>query len=182
MSDQPSAVAEVAKLAKILSIVLCILLHIFSGGVFNPPYNPPRSPAHSAGRTKEAHKSRLESDQNFDHFLDSIFDRFGVVLGRQVGLIFGTFGGQDRASSLQNASCKLINIKNVNFHQILRPLVPERKLGAQDGLQNASRSAPDGSKRFLKSIFFALENCSKFGLVLGPILVDFGLPIGGQKT
>ena len=97
-------------------------------------------------------------------------------MGRQVGVIFGTFGAQDRPRSVQNASCKLINIKNVNFHQILRPLVRERKFGAQDGLQNASRSAQDGSKRLLKSNFFALENLLKFGVVLGPILVDFGPP------
>ena len=94
VSDPKSAVAEVAKLAKILSIVLCILLHIFSGGVFYPPYNPPRSPAHSAGRTQEARDRRLEIDQNFDHFLDSIFDRFWVVLGCQLGVIFGTFGSE----------------------------------------------------------------------------------------
>ena len=31
------AVAEVAKGAKILAIDLCILLHIFFGGVFGPP-------------------------------------------------------------------------------------------------------------------------------------------------
>ena len=85
-----------AKGAKILAIVLCILLQIFFGGVFRPPYNPPRRPAHSAGRAQEAPGGRLEIDQNFDHFLDSIFDRFWAVLGRQVGVIFGTFGAQDR--------------------------------------------------------------------------------------
>ena len=52
--------------------------------------------------------------------------------------------------------------------------LPERNFGPQDGLQNAPRSAQDGSKRLLKSNFFALENRLKFGLVLGPILVDFG--------
>ena len=57
VSDHRVAVAEVAKLAKILSIVLCILLHIFSGGVFYPPYNPPRSPAHSAGPTQKARRA-----------------------------------------------------------------------------------------------------------------------------
>ena len=49
-------------------------------------------------------------------------------------------------------------------------------MGSQDGLQNAPRSAQDGSKRLLKSNFFALENRLKFGLVLDPILVGFGLP------
>ena len=53
---------------------------------------------------QEARTGRLEIDQNFDHFLDSIFGRFGVVLGRQVGVIFGTFGAQDAPSSVQNAS------------------------------------------------------------------------------
>ena len=65
-------------------------------------------------------------------------------------------------------------MKNVNFHQILRPLIPERKFGPQDGLQNAPRSAQDGSKRLLKTNFFAAQNHLKFGLVLASILVDFG--------
>ena len=120
---------------------------------------PPRIPP---GRPQKHVPSAFFSDQNFDHFLVSIFDRFGLVLGRQLGLIFGTFGGQDAPSSVQNASWKLFNIKNVNFHQILRPLLRERKFGAQDGLQNAPRSAQDGSKRLLKSNFFALENRLKF--------------------
>ena len=55
-----------------------------------------------------------------------------------------------------------------------RPRVPERHIGAQDATQNAPRSTPDGPKRLLKSNFFAFENRLKFGLVLGPILVDFG--------
>ena len=98
------AIAEVAQVAKSLAEVLCILLQIFFGGVFNPPCNPPRGPAHSAGRTPKARPGRLEMDQNVEHFLDSIFGRFGVVLGRQVGVIFGTFGGQDRPRWVQNAS------------------------------------------------------------------------------
>ena len=70
----------------------------------------------------------------------------------------------------------------MNFHQILRPLVPERKIGRQDGLQNVPRSTQDGSKRLLKSIFYALENRLKFGLVLGAILGRFWLPNPSQKT
>jgi hypothetical protein len=65
-------------------------------------------------------------------------------------------------------------MKNVDFHQILRPLIPERKFGLQDGLQNAPRSAQDGSKTLLKTNFFALENRLKFGLVLAPISIDLG--------
>ena len=122
-----------------------------------------------------------KNDQNFDLFLTSIFGRFGAVLGRQVGVIFRTFGGQDGPSSVQNASWKPIHIKNVNFHQILRIPIPERCFGPQDGLQNAPRSAQDGSKRLLKTNFFALENRLKFGRVLGPILVDFGSSLGAQN-
>ena len=72
-------------------------------------------------------------------------------------------------------------MKNLKNHEILRLLIPERHLGTQDGSQNALRSAQDGSKRLLKSNFFALENRLKFGLVLGPILVDFGSSLGGPK-
>ena len=69
----------------------------------------------------------------------------------------------------------------MNFHQILCPLIPERILGSQDALQNAPRSVQDGSKRLLKSIFFALENRSEFCLVLGSILIDFGAQNGPKK-
>ena len=56
--------------------------------------------------------------------------------------------------------------------------VRERTFQSQDGPQNGPRSAQDGSKRLLKTTFFALENRLNFGLVLGPILVDFGLLFG----
>ena len=73
-------------------------------GIFHPPCFPPKSPTQSAGPPPRARKRPLEIDQNFDHFLTSIFGRFGVVLGRHLGVIFGTFGGQVRPSSAQNAS------------------------------------------------------------------------------
>ena len=94
--------------------------------------------------------------------MTSIFARFGVVLGRHLGVIFGTFGGQVGLSSAQNESCKLISIKNMNFVLVLRFPIPERFFVPQDGDQNAPRSGQDGSKRLLKSIFFALENRLKF--------------------
>ena len=134
VSDHRVAVAEVAKGAKILAEVLCILLQIFFGGGLFSPYNPPRGPAHSAGLTQEAHGGRLGIDRKLGHFLDSIFDRFWVVVGRQVGVVLNLFGNQVRPSSVQNASWKLINIKNVNCHQTLRPLAPERISGCQGGL------------------------------------------------
>ena len=112
-------------------------------------------------------KIRLVVDQNFNRFWTSILDRFWVVLGCQVGVIFSTFGGQDGPSSVQNASWKRINIKNVNFHQTLRLPIPQRSGGPQDDLQNDPRSAQDGSKRLLKSNFFALENRLNFGCLLG---------------
>ena len=56
-----------------------------------PPYNPPRRPAHSAGPAKMDRGNRLLCDQNFDHFLTSIFVRFGVVLGRHLGSHFRLF-------------------------------------------------------------------------------------------
>ena len=107
-------------------------------------------------------KIRLVFDQNFDHFLTSIFGRFGVVLGRQVGVIFGPFGGQVGPSSVQKASWKRIIIKNVNFHETLRLPIPQRFLEPQDAAQNAPRSAQDSPERLLKSNFFALEHRLKF--------------------
>ena len=67
-------------------------------------------------------------------------------------------------------------MKNVNLALVLRNPIPERDFGPQDGLQNAPRSAQDGSKRVLESNFFALENRLKFRLVLGSDFGRFGLP------
>ena len=75
--------------------------------------------AHSAGLTQKAHSGRLVFDANFDHFLDSIFDRFGVVLGRQVGVIFGTLGGQ---VGLPSVICS----KNVIFEKTSAVLATAR--------------------------------------------------------
>ena len=64
--------------------------------------------------------------------------------------------------------------RNITFSNTFGVFLP------QDGSQNAPRSAQDGPKRLLKSFFFALENRLKFGLVLGSILVDLGLPKRSQ--
>ena len=119
---------------------------------FTPLVFPPRAP-----RSPPGHAPKPENP-----LLKSILKRFWVVLGRPLGVILGTFGGQDAPSSVKNASWKCINIKNVNFHQILRFPIPERKFGPQDALQNAPRSAQKGSKRLLKSNFFALESRLNF--------------------
>ena len=69
---------------------------------------------------------------------------------------------------------KACQLQKRDFSPNTRPRVRERKFQSQDGLQNAPRSAQDGSKRLLKTNFFAVENRLKFGVVLAPILVDFG--------
>ena len=98
------ASAEVAKGAKILAIDLCILLQIFFGGVFRPPYNPPQEASAfrwigpSGAQNSSCFGSKFRSI--FDVDVWSIWGRFG----RQVGVILGTFGGQDRSRSVQNAS------------------------------------------------------------------------------
>ena len=88
-------------------------------------------------------------------------------LGLQVGVIFGPFGGQVRPSCVQNASWKLINIKNVNFHETLRLPIPQRFLEPQDGAQNGPRRPQEA----LEDDFLALGNGLKICVVLG---VDFG--------
>ena len=156
-------------------------LPLRGGRRISPPYNPPRRPAHSAGPAEVAHKIRLVVDQNFNRFLTSIFGRFWVVLGRQVGVIFGPFGDPVGPSSVQNASWKRISIKNVNFHETLRLPIPQRFLEPQDGAQNGPRSAQDGPKRLLKTIFWLLKIVFKFVSFGVSILVDFG-PSKPPKT
>ena len=156
------AVAEVAKVAKILAIDLCILLQIFFGGIFIPPCSPSRSPAHSAGLPQKLRSDGPCCDQNFDQFLTSIFFRFWAVLGCHLGVIFGTFGVQVAPSSVLNAFRKLIFVKNVKTHETLRLPMSQGFAPPQDGFQNAPRSAQEGSKRLLKSNFFALENRLEF--------------------
>ena len=129
--------------------------------VFSPPYNPPRRPAHSAGPAQVDRSERLFFDQNFDHFLTSIFGRFGVVLGRHLGVIFGLFGVQVGPSSVQKTCLESLSSslsKTFVTHQMICFPKPERFWGPQDGLPNASRLAPDGYKRLLKINGFPLEN------------------------
>ena len=71
---------------------------------FSPPLFSPQEPNAVRRAVPMNHPKRLFFDQNFDHFLTSILDRFWVVLGRPLGVIFGTFGGQVGPSSVQNAS------------------------------------------------------------------------------
>ena len=97
---------------------------------------------------KKKNPARIKFDQNFDRFLTSIFGRFGVVLGCQVGVILGTFGGQDRPRSVQNASWKPINIKNVIFHQTLARVYGSAYLEpkmASKTVQDRPKTAPRGS-------------------------------------
>ena len=159
--------------AESLAEVFCILLHIFFGGVFYTPLYLPKRPAHSAGPPQKLHPPALFFYQNFNQFLASIFYRFLIVLGWHLGVIFGTFGSQVEPSSLQNAFWKLIFCKNVNFPQILRFPIRKRFVGPQDDLQNASRSAQDGSKTVLKSVFLDVKNNLNFCLVSGLVFHGF---------
>jgi len=57
---------------------------------------------------------------------------------------------------------------------------PERFCGPQDGFQNAPRSAQAGSKRLLKSNFFAFDNyLNQFSMRFGCHLGRFGRPKWG---
>ena len=73
-------------------------------GVFSPPLFSPQEPNAVRRAAKMNLKIRLVVDQNDDQFLISIFDRFGIVLGCHLGVIFGILGGQVGPSSVQNAS------------------------------------------------------------------------------
>ena len=91
-------------------------------------------------------------------------------MGCHLGVVFGLLDGQVRPKSAQNVCRKLINIKDVNFHQILRPLIPERYCVPQDVLQNVPRSPQDGSKTVLEGHFGHVKTRTDFLCVLGPIL------------
>ena len=61
-----------------------------------------------------------------------------------------------------------------DFSPRTRPRVRERKFPSQDGLQNAPRSAQDGSKTVLEGHFGHVKNRTDFGCVLASILDHFG--------
>ena len=126
--------------------------------------DPPIIPPGGQRIPQVIHKIRLVVDQNFvfrkclacirfRKNLGSLWGRLGAKLGSFLALL----AGQDGPSSVQNASWKLIDIKNVNFHQTLCLPIPQRFLEPQDASLNAPRSAQDGSKRLLKSIFLLLK-------------------------
>ena len=69
----------------------------------------------------------------------------------------------------------------MNFPQILRFPIRKRFVGPQDDFQNASRSAQDGSKTVLKSVFLDVKNNLNFCLVSGLVFHGFGRPQGTRK-
>ena len=69
----------------------------------------------------------------------------------------------------------------MNFPQILRFPIRKRFVGPQDDLQNASRSAQDGSKTVLKSVFLDVKNNLNFCLVSGLVFHGFGEAIRHPK-
>ena len=154
------------------SLVLCI---------FHPPCFPPKSPTQSAGPRPKTHKPPLEIDQNFDHFLTSFWDRFWVVLRRQVGVIFGTLGGQDGPRSIQNASWKPISIQNVIFYQtharVYRSVILEPKMASKMP-QDRPKTAPRGSWR---AYFSLLQIVSNFDSFWAPIWSIWGSQIPPKK-
>ena len=86
---------------------------------------------------------------------------FLPILGRFEVPSWGHFRPVWRPSSVKFGPKRVLETyqhEKRDFSPNTRPRVPERKFGPQDGLQNAPRSAQDGSKRLLKSNFFALEN------------------------
>ena len=87
---------------------------------------------------------------------------------------FRPFGRPSSAKFGPKPFLKACQHQKRDFSPNTRPRVPERHIGAQDGLQNVPRSAQDSPKRLLKTKFFAVENRVMFCLVLAPILVDFG--------
>ena len=70
------------------------------------------------------------------------------------------------------------SLQNVNFYEILGIPTRKRLPGPQDEAPNRPRSAQDDPKTVLDADFEHLKHCIKFGLVLGPILDQFGVPKG----
>ena len=164
MSDSKEQALE-SKLSNIFGLICVVLFfigplkpeveekvsehHLFSVlCIYHPPCFPPKSPTQSAGPLQKCNPTPLEIDQNFDYFLTSFLDRFWVVLGCHLGVIFGTFGGQDAPSSVKSASWKPIHIKNVIVHQTHARVYRSANLGAKMASkmpQDRPKTAPRGS-------------------------------------
>ena len=62
-------------------------------GVLSPPFIPPRAPRSPPGRAWER-AIWIFSDQNFDHFLNSVLNRFWVVWGCHLEVMVCHVGSQ----------------------------------------------------------------------------------------
>ena len=90
----------------------------------------------------------------------SFWSRFWRLLGPFWPPFWGRFRPFWRPSSAKfgpKPVLKACQLQKRDFSPNTRPRVPERHIGAQDDTQNAPRSAQDGSKRLLKSIFSLLK-------------------------
>ena len=90
-----------------------IMLHSISSRSIVLPYGkyrveptplPPDLVSHHFPRGSWAPKNRPKIDPKIYQKFDDDLDRFRVVLGCQLGVIFGLFGAQVRPSSVQNTS------------------------------------------------------------------------------
>ena len=126
--------------------------------------------AHSVGPTPKAHPGRLVCDQNFHHFLDSIFDRFGVVLGRQVGsfsaLLAPKLSQVVSKSRLARLSLSKTLIFTKHYACRYRSTIFHPKMTSK-----WPKLGPRRLQEALENDFLAVEHRLKIGLVLD---VDFG--------
>ena len=139
-------------------------------GNFNPPYIPPKRPTQSAGPPPKVRQRPLFSMQ----ILISFRHRLLVDLGSFWGGILGSFS----ALLAARLGFRVRFCAKRCFLKKRAPCGPQHDFGGP----SAPRSAQDGSKRLLKSNFFALENRLKIGLVLGCDFDGFWLPNPTQKT
>ena len=113
-------------------------------------------------------------NQNFNQFSVSILDRFGVVLGPQLGVIFGQISSPNRLGTGFTSKTPMFTKQYENQYKINKnaPRAPPKTT------QNRPKSVPRGD-------FFALKCRPRFGIdfgaILAPKMPPFGQPFGDQN-
>ena len=119
-------------------------------------------------------KKRSKIDLKFDQFSVSILDRFGVVLGSQLGVIFGQISSPNRLGTgfISKTSMSTKWYKNKWKTNKNAPRASPKTT------QNRPKSVPRGD-------FFALKFRPRFGIdfgaILAPKMPPFGHPFGDQN-
>ena len=111
-----------------------------------------------------------KSVQNFDHFLDRVWIRFGCIFGSH----FGYFGCPSWPKFFPRRLLRRNFCQKIDFRKTKENLVLFQRFFHPRRHRKRPKIPQDAPKTVLESYLFDVQNFDRFWFVLGSILVAFG--------